>query len=90
MSYLGATTVLTAADIGDDVFESFGHVHSSSYFLQTGMHPGFEDVFARAKRHGLTTSLDPACDPANQWKSGLRKYCARSMYSCQMRPNWKA
>ena len=72
VSYLGATTVLTAADIEDDVFASFGHTHSSSYFLQTGLHPGFADVFARAKRRGLTTSLDPACDPANEWKSGLK------------------
>jgi sugar/nucleoside kinase (ribokinase family) len=73
VSYLGATTVLTAADIGDDVFGPFRHVHSSSYFLQAGLHPGFADVFSRAKRHGLTTSLDPACDPANQWKSGLEE-----------------
>jgi sugar/nucleoside kinase (ribokinase family) len=73
ISYMGATTALTAADIGDDVFAGFDHLHSSSYFLQAGLHPGFEDVYARAKRHGLTTSLDPACDPAGEWKSGLKQ-----------------
>ena len=35
------------------------------------MHPGFAEVFAEAKRQGLTTSLDPACDPADEWKSGI-------------------
>lgn len=71
VSYLGATTALTAADIGDSAFAGFDHVHSSSYFLQRGLHPGFEDVYLRATRCGLTTSLDPACDPAGEWASDL-------------------
>ncbi|MFN7997984.1 MAG: carbohydrate kinase family protein [Bryobacteraceae bacterium] len=71
VSYLGATTVLTASDIRDEHFAGFDHVHSSSYFLQRGLHPGFEDVFERATRLGLTTSLDPAHDPDGEWKSGL-------------------
>lgn len=71
ISYLGATSTLTSAYFKDDVFGSFRHAHSSSYFLQTGMHPGFAEVFAEAKQRGLTTSLDPACDPADEWKSGL-------------------
>lgn len=71
MSFLGATTALKSADFADGIFGRFRHAHSSSYFLQTGMHPGFADVFAEAKRQGLTTSLDPACDPADEWKSGI-------------------
>ena len=72
ISYLGATVVLRAADIPDAAFEGFSHLHSSSYFLQSGMHPGFEDLYRRAKTHGLTTSLDPACDPEGTWDSGIR------------------
>lgn len=71
VSYLGATTALTAAEIPDSIFPGFDHLHSSSYFIQRGMHPGFEDVYQRASAHGLTTSLDPACDPAGEWKSDL-------------------
>lgn len=71
ISFLGATTVLRAADIPDAVFPGFDHLHSSSYFLQAGMHPGFEDVYRRAKLCGLSTSLDPACDPAAEWKSEI-------------------
>jgi sugar/nucleoside kinase (ribokinase family) len=73
MSYLGATTALTSANFGDSIFGSFRHAHSSSYFLQTGLHPGFAEVFAKAKQQGLTTSLDPACDPADEWTSGIRE-----------------
>jgi sugar/nucleoside kinase (ribokinase family) len=72
VSYLGATTVLRTSDVPDEAFAGFDHLHSSSYFLQQGLHPGFEDLYRRAKQHGLTTSLDPACDPADQWDSGLR------------------
>ncbi len=73
VSYLGATTALTTADIGDDAFTGFDHVHSSSYFLQKGLQDGFEDLYARASGRGITTSLDPACDPGGEWKSGLEK-----------------
>ena len=69
ISYLGATTVLRAANIPDSAFDGFDHLHCSSYFIQTGMHPGFEDLYRRAKERGMTTSLDPACDPAAEWKS---------------------
>ena len=72
VSYLGGTTALTADEIGDDAFAGFDHLHSSSYFLQKGLQPGFADVYARASLRGMTTSLDPACDPADEWKSGLQ------------------
>lgn len=72
VSYLGATTVLRASDIPNETFAGFDHLHSSSFFLQSGLHPGFEDLYRRAKQHGLTTSLDPAFDPADEWDSGLR------------------
>lgn len=68
ISYLGATTALTATDIGDGLFGGLDHLHSSSFFLQAGLRPGFADLYARATAHGLTTSLDPACDPLNKWQ----------------------
>ena len=72
VTFLGTIPYLLPADIPDEYFGGFDHVHSSSFFLQTGMLPnGFADVFRRAKEHGLTVSLDPACDPAFEWKSGL-------------------
>ena len=72
VTFLGTIPYLRPADIPDEYFRGFDHLHSSSYFLQSGMLPnGFADVFRRAKERGLTVSLDPACDPALEWKSGL-------------------
>ena len=74
VTFLGTIPFLTPADIPDAYFAGFDHLHSSSYFLQAGMLPdGFADVFRRARKHGLTVSLDPACDPELEWKSGLRE-----------------
>jgi len=74
VTFLGTIPFLTPSNIPDAFFDGFDHLHSSSYFLQTGMLPdGFADVFRRAKNHGLTVSLDPACDPALEWQSGLRE-----------------
>ncbi len=76
ISYLGTIPELRGSDIEDRFFAGFQHTHSSSYFLQTGLQPDFRDVFARARRQGLTTSLDPAGDPALKWQSGLRETLA--------------
>jgi sugar/nucleoside kinase (ribokinase family) len=74
VTFLGTIPYLRPSDIPDHYFEGFDHLHSSSYFLQAGMLPdGFADVFRRAREHGLTVSLDPACDPEFEWKSGLRE-----------------
>jgi sugar/nucleoside kinase (ribokinase family) len=74
VTFLGTIPFLTPSHIPDAFFDGFDHLHSSSYFLQTGMLPdGFADVFRRAKSRGLTVSLDPACDPALEWQSGLRE-----------------
>jgi len=73
VSYLGTIPELRGCDIKDHFFGGFQHVHSSSYFLQTGMQADFKSVFARARRHGLTTSLDPACDPELRWQAHLRE-----------------
>ena len=74
VTFLGTIPYLTPGHIPDAFFDGFDHLHSSSYFLQSGMLPdGFADVFRRAKDHGLTVSLDPACDPAFEFQSGLRE-----------------
>ena len=49
------------------------HLHASSFFFQEGLRPDFPDLFARAHRAGLTTSLDTGFDPSGQWDGGLRE-----------------
>lgn len=47
------------------------HVHVSSIFLQTGLHPGLAAWLTEARAQGATTSLDPGWDPAEAWTGAL-------------------
>jgi sugar/nucleoside kinase (ribokinase family) len=73
VTYLGAISSLTEADVTDDALQGSGHLHVSSYFLQERLRPGCRDLFARARRLGLTTSLDPGHDPSERWEDDLRR-----------------
>jgi len=67
VTYLGAMLELRAEDVTDELLSGADHLHMSSYYLQEGLRPGIPDVLERAKRLGLTTSLDPGFDPSEKW-----------------------
>jgi sugar/nucleoside kinase (ribokinase family) len=71
VTFLGASAALTGSDLSDDILAVFQHLHVSSYFLQRRLRPSLGDVFARATRLGLTTSLDPGYDPSETWGEDL-------------------
>lgn len=71
ITYLGAIAALRAEDIPEEVFEGFRHFHVSAYFLQDGLRPGLRALFARARKAGLTTSLDTGYDPSEKWSDNL-------------------
>ena len=71
VSFLGSIAALTGEDVSDDALRGFQHLHVSSYFLQQRLRPSLADVFARAGRLGLTTSLDPGHDPSEGWGDDL-------------------
>ena len=71
LTYPGSIIALRGSDVSTQAFEGFSHVHISSYFLQRGLRPDVRSVFARARRAGLTTSLDPGFDPAETWNRDL-------------------
>lgn len=73
VSYLGSINALTPDDLPVSAFAGFDHLHVSSFFLQDRLAPGCPEVFARARRAGLTTSLDPGFDPSERWDGGLRE-----------------
>src|SRR5260370_33393708 len=73
VSFLGATAALTAADVPDAALAGFHHLHVSSYYLQERLRPALRSLFARARRPGLTTSLDPGFDPSATWAPDLRE-----------------
>jgi sugar/nucleoside kinase (ribokinase family) len=70
-SYPGVREKFCLDDVDLEYVQSARHMHMSSYFLQPALQPGAAELFRRAKRAGLTTSLDPDCDPAGKWNGGL-------------------
>jgi sugar/nucleoside kinase (ribokinase family) len=71
VSYIGSIEANTIDDVTDDVLKSANHLHVSSFFLQRKLRPKCQELFAKARRLGLTTSLDPGCDPEDRWGSDL-------------------
>ena len=67
ITFPGTITALRATDISDELLQSVEHLHVSSYFLQAGLRCGCRDLLTRASEFGLTSSLDPGFDPAEQW-----------------------
>jgi sugar/nucleoside kinase (ribokinase family) len=72
LTHTGLIAALSAADIPDALLRQSRHLHVASYFLQTNLQPGLPDLFRRARKLGLTTSLDTNYDPSEEW-SGFDK-----------------
>ena len=71
VTFLGAIAELNEQNIPDKTLKEFDHMHVSSYYLQQRLRPGCRQLFARAGRLGLTTSLDPGYDPSEVWGQDL-------------------
>lgn len=71
VTYIGSIDALSAADVADGLLQGSGHLHVSSYYLQRRLRPGCRELFARARRLGLTTSLDCGFDPTERWEPDL-------------------
>ncbi len=71
VTYLGSIAALRAADIEDAWLAGCRHLHVSSFFMQEALRPDVGALLARARRLGLTTSIDPGFDPSEQWGADL-------------------
>lgn len=71
LTYPGTIFDLKAEDIDIDYVAGSRHFHLSSFYLQRGLRPHATDLFRRLKERGLTTSLDPNDDPADEWKNDI-------------------
>ncbi len=71
ITYPGCMASLCEKDVTDEVLKASKHLHVSSIFLQPCLRKGIVDLLTRAKKVGLTTSLDPQWDPAEQWDLDL-------------------
>jgi sugar/nucleoside kinase (ribokinase family) len=71
LTYMGSISAVTPEDVTDEFLGSAGHLHYGSFFLHTGLLAHVPSLFARAKRLGLTISLDTNWDPHERWNSTL-------------------
>jgi len=71
VTHPGAMEHLTIDDISEEQLARARHLHFSSYFLQPGIKPDIVTLFKMAKDLGLTTSIDPQWDPAEEWDLDL-------------------
>lgn len=71
VTYLGSIESLRMDEVDESMLEGRDHLHLSSFFLQRGLAPHYPDLFAMAKKKGLTTSLDLGWDTFESWNGKL-------------------
>jgi len=67
VTYQGAMATFGLKNIPQVAFQQVKHLHVSSLFLQPQLKTDGLALFQKAKKHQLTTSLDPQWDPAERW-----------------------
>jgi sugar/nucleoside kinase (ribokinase family) len=67
VSYLGTVATATPKDLPIGNLRRFSHLHVTSPFLQLGLTGFFAPLLRKAKKAGLTTSMDPGWDPRERW-----------------------
>ena len=71
LTYPGAMQEMTDRQLDMSYVLHAKHLHVSSYFLQKGIRPHLVDIFQKAKRAGLSTSLDTNDDPEDRWSGDI-------------------
>lgn len=65
---LGSIAAISADLVDPDWYHSTRHLHVASPFLLERLYPSMPDMMRRAKRAGMTVSLDTNWDPAERWR----------------------
>jgi len=73
VTYQGAMAHMSIGDVHDSHLSIAKHVHVASIFLQPALKNDVVELFSRAKKAGMTTSLDPQFDPSEKWNLDLEK-----------------
>ncbi|HUS04874.1 MAG TPA: sugar kinase [Bryobacteraceae bacterium] len=73
LTYPGTISMLRSRDVPGSYLQHSRHLHVGAYFLLENLHAGAAALFRRAKKLGLTTSLDCNYDPTEQWDSHIRQ-----------------
>jgi sugar/nucleoside kinase (ribokinase family) len=70
-TYLGSIAEVRGSDIPRELLRGADHIHVGSYYLQKNLRPELAELFREARGAGLSTSLDPGWDPADEWGSDI-------------------
>ena len=62
---------IVGEDITDEMLKTARHLHVGAFFLQSKIRPGLADLFKRAQKLGVTTSLDCSWDESGNWDYGI-------------------
>ncbi|GIV68241.1 carbohydrate kinase family protein [Caldilinea sp.] len=78
LTYLGTLATLHSADIAMEIVAQARHLHLGSFYMLNALRPHIPRLFAEAKAHGLTVSLDTNYDPTEQWAGGIDEALAHA------------
>ncbi len=67
ITYTGAVASMRLEDIKHGYISRGSHLHLASYFLQKELRPSIGRLLKRAKKNGMSTSIDPGGDPSGEW-----------------------
>jgi len=68
VTFAGSIGALEASEITRELFRGYDHLHISSIYFQPRLLGSFAEIFAEAKKQGLTTSLDTQNDPLGKYE----------------------
>ncbi len=70
LTYPGSLSSVEPGDVRDEFLAAARHLHHGSHFLHSRLRPHMAEIFRRARRLGLSISLDTNWDPGEQWELG--------------------
>ena len=73
LTYPGSIPELKFDEVNFDLISRCRHLHLSAYFLLDNLRPQVKRLFEKAKKMGLTISLDTNYDPKESWDGGLHE-----------------
>ena len=68
LTYCGTNDAVIPEMITDELLNDARHLHIASYYLTKKMQKGYLDIVKRAKKYGMSVSIDTNFDPEQKWK----------------------
>jgi sugar/nucleoside kinase (ribokinase family) len=73
VTHPGAMEKMAVNEVPDELLERSRHLHVSAIFFQPQIKNHLSELFSKAKKAGMTTSLDLQWDPDERWDLDLQK-----------------